>query len=207
MKTQKQLWEKLAHENPRYYINSDMGRAITEEEFVKSGIEDYNRHILDDDLLPKSGTFLEIGCGNGRMTEFIVWKYDEVIGTDISGEMIRLARERMSNVKNVKLFETDGESIPAPYESVDVAFSYLVFQHIKDRDMIRRNFEEVYRVLKPGGIFKVLMRTDKQETMKAWWSGVHYTSETARDIYYPIGFDMVKLEQVKTYAMWLWLKK
>ena len=202
----KQLWEKLARENSRYYINSDKGRGITEEEFNQSGIEDYNRLILNDPLLPKGGTFLEIGCGTGRMTQFIRLGYTMVYGTDISGEMIRQGRERLQGM-NVILAETDGKTIPIPLSSIDVAFSYLVFQHMKDRNMVKKNFKEVHRVLKRGGIFKVLLRADPQNTLKPWWAGVDYDEESAKNLYSPLGFHLIKSEKVKTYGLWLWLVK
>ena len=37
----KKLWDKLAKKNSKYFINSDYGREITEEQFSKSGREDY----------------------------------------------------------------------------------------------------------------------------------------------------------------------
>ena len=203
---QKLLWEKLARRNARYYINSDKGKGITEDEFNQSGIEDYNRLILDDPLLPKGGMFLEIGCGNGRMTQFIRLVYKRVYGTDIAGEMIAQGHERMAEM-NVTLAETDGESIPFGSNFFDVVFSYLVFQHFKTRQMVENNFEEVSRVLKKGGIFKVLLRADEQKDLEPWWAGVHYNEETATQLSTEHGFIVVKLEHVKTYGLWLWLKK
>lgn len=207
MNAQKDLWEKLAKENARYYINSDQGRGISEGEFQASGKDTFIKYIFEDPIFTKFGSIVDLGCGSGRLTEFMAWKFREVIGTDISGEMIAQGKERLKNYKNVRLYETDGESIPIPDESVEYVFSYLVFQHMKTREMVKKNFLEAYRVLQPQGIFKVLLRTDEQQSMDAWWSGVHYTEQTAKDLYGSVGFNLIKLEQVKTYAMWLWLQK
>ena len=208
---QKHLWDTLARTDARYFINSDFGKKITEREFIKSGMADYNRLIRDDKLLPKGGTILEIGCGTGRMTAFMKFHYKKVIGTDISKEMIRQGNERLyldaGNMPEVTLYETDGETLPVPDNSVNVVFSYLVFQHIKDRIMVVRNFEEAYRVLVSGGIFKVRLRTDDIKDMNRWWAGVNYSPETAKYLYSPLGFHLVKLEMVEHYGMWLWLKK
>ncbi len=207
---QKQLWEKLAHENSRYYINSDKGRGITEEEFRESGKRDYIKFVFDDPLFKKDAwlkNFVEIGCGTGRMTEFMTWQFGKVYGLDISGEMIRQAKERLKNCINVELIETDGETIPLSDNSMDYVFSYLVFQHMKTREMVEKNFAEAYRVLKPGGIFKVRLRTDENPNLEKWWAGVNYNEQSINELSQRIGFTVIKLEYVENYGVWVWLRK
>jgi len=199
---EKALWNKLATKNSRYYIDSGKGKGITEYDFKISGKEDYYRFILHDELIRSTGKCLEIGCGTGRMTEFIARDFMKVIGVDISGEMIRQGKDRLEHLDNVELIETDGELIPLPDESVDFAFSYLVFQHMKSMDIVKSNFKEVYRVLKKGCIFKVRVRFDKVK-MDDWWSGVTYEDGLAEKI----GFRVLKTEKVKNYGLWLWLQK
>ena len=195
---QKALWNKLAKENARYYINSDYGKGIDEEKFRQSGEDDYLKYVRNEWAFSKQ-PLLEIGCGNGRMTEFMRIDY-QVLGIDISGEMIRQARER---VDCVYFAVSNGMIIPFDDNSIGSAFSYLVFQHMKTREMVESNFREVYRVLKPGGIFKVRVRTDKIDNMNKWWAGV------ACDETYPlsIGFHLIKKEPVENYGLWLWLEK
>ena len=209
--SQKQLWDKLAKENSRYYINSDYGRSIDEEKFRESGERDYMTYMVGDGLLMskfdlKECTLLEIGCGTGRMTEFMAQDFSLVIGTDISGRMIREAMERLEGLVNVELLETDGDSLPLPDDFVDIAFSYLVFQHMKDREMVENNFKEVYRVLRKKGVFKVLIRSDKVDVNK-WWGGVDYTEQTMGKLIREIGFDLSKIEKRDEFGFWLWLEK
>jgi ubiquinone/menaquinone biosynthesis C-methylase UbiE len=209
----KKLWDKLAKKNSKYYINSDYGKGITEEQFMESGRYDYLKYILEDPLIMdrfimNETTLLEIGCGIGRMTEFMAKDFKKVIGVDISGEMIRLAKERFKRLNyEAELLETDGESIPIKDESVDLAFSYLVFQHMKSKEMVENNFKEVYRVLKPRGLFKVRLRTDKLKSLDIWWAGVWYSEEDIQKLYSKIHFDLLKFEYVGNYGIWLWLRK
>jgi len=207
----KNLWNKLAKENSLYYINSDKGRGITEKEFKESGFNDYMFHIASDLLIgerfrPYQSTILDLGCGVGRITEFMSFDFKEVIGIDISGVMIRKAKKRLKKFTSVKFIETDGESIPLPDNSIDLVFSYLVFQHIKDREMVEKNFEEVYRALKPKGLFKVRIRSDKVDLNK-WWGGVEYTEQSIGLLIKKIGFKLLKTEPVEDYGFWLWLEK
>jgi ubiquinone/menaquinone biosynthesis C-methylase UbiE len=211
MNKQKQLWDKLAEENSRYYINSDYGHGITEDKFRESGESDYKKYILEDTLITKrfnlkECTLLEIGCGTGRMTEFMANDFMLVVGTDVSGKMITEAAGRLEGLFNVELMETDGQSIPLPDDFVDIVFSYLVFQHIKDRDVVEDNFKEIYRVLRKGGVFKVLIRSDKVDLNK-WWGGVEYTEQSIGFLIKKIGFDLLKTEPRDEFGFWLWLKK
>jgi ubiquinone/menaquinone biosynthesis C-methylase UbiE len=207
MNNQKTLWERLAKENSKYYINSDKGRKITDEEFRKSGEVDYKRLILDDPMIDSRESILDIGCGTGRMTEFMAKDFKQVIGVDISGEMIKQGKERLKGINNIQLFETDGNTFPLLDNSIDIAFSYIVLQHIKTHEMVLNNFREVFRVLKQWGLFKVLVRADRPDNMEAWWNGVSYDEDTIGGLCVSTGFSLIKLEPVKSYAFWLWMEK
>ena len=202
----KKLWEKLAKENSMYYINSDYGKGISGEEFERSGYEDYKRLILDDSLITSRDTILDLGCGIGRMTKYMADDFEMVIGTDISNTMIEFGKERLAHKDNVSLVETDGYDFSLPDSSINVVFSYIVFQHFKERKMIKSNFQEVYRLLKKGGIFKVRIRTDKVD-LNRWWGGVEYTEQSIGKLIKKIGFEILRTEPVKDYGLWLWLKK
>lgn len=204
---QKNLWENLAQKNSRYYINSDFGHKITEDQFKKSGFESYKIFILNDPLIVKNTTILDFGCGTGRITEFMSNDFKKVYGVDISKTMIATALERLANLKNIYLREIDGIHVPLPDNSIQNVFSYLVFQHIKERTMVEDLFDEIHRILMPNGIFKVLMRSDKQTDMNNWWSGVEYDQEKAKGLAIKSGFNPLKVEPIDKHAYWLWLKK
>lgn len=202
MNKQKDLWNKLAQSNSKYYINSNKGKGITEQEFWESGEQEFRTHIWNDDLLKPCQTMLDIGCGIGRITQFMRTMANLVIGTDISGEMIKQAKKRFPDITFI---ETDGYTLPLEDNSVDVAFSYLVFQHMKDREMVESNLKEVQRILKPTGIFKVRIRTDYVKHMSHWWAGVNYSEAEIRRICEDMGYTVVKAEPVSFYGLWLWL--
>jgi ubiquinone/menaquinone biosynthesis C-methylase UbiE len=121
--------------------------------------------------------------------------------------MIKQGKERLKGIDNIQLFETDGNTFPLPDNSVDIAFSYIVFQHIKTHEIVLNNFKEVYRVLKQWGLFKVLVRADRPDNMDAWWNGVSYDEDAIGGLCVSSGFNLLKLEYVKNYAIWLWMEK
>jgi len=211
MRNQKELWEKLAKKNSKYYINSDHGKGITEEQFVKSGLYDAHRFITTDHLIKQGGSFLEIGCGIGRLLYSLPSFFKKIVGIDISGEMIKQAKENYKELDILEYFEfieTDGYLIPLEDDSMDIVFSYIVFQHFKTKEMFESNFKEAFRVLKSDGMFKVRIRIDNvDEKMDSWWAGVSYTEEEVTELANNCGFKVIKTEQVKDYGLWLWLKK
>ncbi len=207
MINQKKLWENLAQKNSRYYINSDFGHKITEDQFKQSGLESYKKLILNDPLIIKGTTILDFGCGTGRITEFMSKDFKKVYGVDISKTMIATALERLASLENIYLCEIDGIHVPLPDDSTQNVFSYLVFQHIKERAMVEDLFDEIHRILMPNGIFKVLMRSDKQKDMNKWWSGVDYDPDTIKKVYKLLGFKLKKYEMIDKYGYWLWLEK
>ena len=86
--------------------------------------------------------------------------FDDVHGIDVSPEMIAQSRTYLGGLPNVTTEVGDGGSL-SPYRdgSFDFVFSYQVFQHIPDPDVIRRYVVEAGRVLRPGGVFKFLVKT------------------------------------------------
>lgn len=98
----KREWNERASENSKWYINT-VRMDQSEEEFDTTGQNEINTLILPELVLmtdgrdPKELKFLEIGCGIGRMTKHLAKLFGEVHSTDVSGEMIRQARERLGN--------------------------------------------------------------------------------------------------------------
>jgi ubiquinone/menaquinone biosynthesis C-methylase UbiE len=211
----KNLWNQLAKKNWKFYIYTDKGKDISEGDFILSGEEDYQRLILEDLIITahfphkENLTALEIGCGAGRILRPMARDFGSVIGIDVSGEMIMHARDRV----DADLYETDGEHIPLEDSSVDFIFSYLVFQYIKSYVVVENNFKEVARILKPGGVFKVLMRTDLKRDKVwhdrhfQWWEGVPYKQHMIEHLVKRFHFKLLKEEILDKERTWLWVEK
>lgn len=93
-------------------------------------------------------TCLEIGCGTGKNTEWLITRADRVIAADFSAEMLALARTKIRS-DAVQFVEAD---INKPWNFVDakyelVTFS-LVLEHIDDLDHV---FREAAGALATGG--------------------------------------------------------
>ena len=103
--------------------------------------------------LAEGETVLDLGSGAGFdcfLAANKVGKMGKVIGVDMTLEMIDKAREnaRKSGYQNVEFRLGEIENIPAADNSVDAVISNCVINLSPDK---RRVFQEVCRVLKPGG--------------------------------------------------------
>jgi SAM-dependent methyltransferase len=96
---------------------------------------------------------LELGAGSGRVTAALAPMAGELVGVDISPELVRLARPRLAGWPHARLVLADMLLLPfrAPFELIvaaDDPFSHLV--EAADRD---RALAMVARHLAPGGRF------------------------------------------------------
>lgn len=93
---------------------------------------------------------LDLGCGFGW---FARWARQQgaasVTAIDVSANMLARAAE-MTNDPAITYLRADLETLDAPAESFDLAFSSLTFHYIAG---LERVFAIVYRALVPGGTF------------------------------------------------------
>jgi len=102
-------------------------------------------------------TVLDLGCAAGIdsfLARAAVGAGGQVIGLDITPELVARATylAEMQGFNNVRFHCADVENLPLPAASVDVIISNGVFSLLPHR---RRVFQEMHRVLRPGGRFCV----------------------------------------------------
>jgi SAM-dependent methyltransferase len=149
-------WLWWGKNDPLYGVASWDGRQRggscqwTDEEFYALGDDwiDFKEHWQRYGL-PR-GTILELGCGAGRITNRLSTDFDQVIAVDVSDDMLAYAKKRIHN-NNVEYVVYDGNKLPVDASSVDAVFSCHVFQHFPNNISQKEMFNEVYRILKPGG--------------------------------------------------------
>lgn len=98
-------------------------------------------------------TVLDIGCGAGMdllLAARRVGPSGKAIGVDMTEAMVERARAsaRSANLAQVEVRQGDATSLPVEDSSVDVVTTNGVINLVPEK---QRAFEEIRRVLKPGG--------------------------------------------------------
>lgn len=95
---------------------------------------------------------LDVGCGTGSATVVAATKAKEVVGIDLSPDMIELAEEKVlkKGIPNTSLFATSVEDY-APDGPFDKVISSFMIPHVKPH--LRPSiYSCMYNFLKPGGL-------------------------------------------------------
>ncbi len=199
--------ERAAKDAERYVYTRDS--SADEADFQESGRVNYNQLVRPflpvflDGRPAKTCRVVEIGCGVGRMTRWFAEEFLEVHGVDISAEMIEEARARLRDYPNVVLHVGSGMDLRGlPDRHFDLAFSYIVFQHIPSRTVIENYVRETARVLKPGGIFKFQLNgyscSDAPQREKGTWLGESFSFTEAAKMLTGAGFSPLAAEGAGT---------
>lgn len=107
-------------------------------------VAEYGRALLDI-LDPRPGDdILDLGCGDGRLTQEIVTRGAKVLGLDSSAEQVRAARD-------MGLEAQIGRGEALSFDTCfDGVFSNAALHWMKDAEAVLAG---VYRALRPGGRF------------------------------------------------------
>jgi ubiquinone/menaquinone biosynthesis C-methylase UbiE len=155
----KKEWDQRALKNAYHFV-STFREEWDDESFYRWG-EVQTQAVIDkffEDLKidPSDLVVLEIGCGAGRMSRALASRFKLVYAYDVSDRYIQIAKKKNSHLQNVVFRSNDGLSFPEiADESIDFCFSGWTMQHMPTKEVVIRNIEEVSRVLKNGGLYKI----------------------------------------------------
>jgi ubiquinone/menaquinone biosynthesis C-methylase UbiE len=100
------------------------------------------------DIRPETRV-LDLCCGSGQATRLLVGRSHHVIGLDASPLSIQRA---VRNVPQAEFVQGWAESMPFVDEQFDLVHTSVAL-HEMEPDQLQRILQDVYRVLKPGGMF------------------------------------------------------
>jgi SAM-dependent methyltransferase len=99
-------------------------------------------------FLRRDSTFLEVGSGDCALSCALAPLTAKVYAVDVSEEIT----DGVELPGNVEVRISDGVSIPVPDQSVDVAFSNALMEHLHPEDAWEQ-LQNVCRSLRPGGVY------------------------------------------------------
>jgi ubiquinone/menaquinone biosynthesis C-methylase UbiE len=129
-------WSKFAdgYEEGVDYI---VGKSI-QQKIIESLSEEHNL-----------GDVVEFGCGTGYFTKAIAKNAKHVIATDLSNEMLEVARKKLKEFQNITIQKADCENIAFQPGKFDTVLMANVIHYIKNPKSVLR---ECGRILKAKGL-------------------------------------------------------
>jgi len=102
------------------------------------------------------GELIEFGCGAGFFTKDIAANASHVMTTDLSDEMLAIARTQLKDLQNVTVEKADCEKTDFPDGKFSSVFMANLVHVIENPSI---TLQESYRILKDGGLLLVISYT------------------------------------------------
>jgi len=143
---------------PAYFIYETFGLAyeqyyMVSEETAKWLISYFKKHIKLHNI-----SILDWGCGPGRIIRHIPLLLDKschCYGSDYNAKYIQWCSNNIPEVT----FKPNSLEPPLPFEdhTFDIVYGISIFTHLSEK-MYYAWFDELFRVLKPGGILLLTLQ-------------------------------------------------
>ncbi len=118
----------------------------------------YVNEVIED--VAKLGTtFLEVGCGTGKATKALAEKGCDIIGLDISQDLIDIAKQNTSHLYNVAYIKSSFEDTLLSENSFDVITSAQAWHWVDPKVA----YKKANKLLKNDGYLAVLWKAQEYE--------------------------------------------
>jgi SAM-dependent methyltransferase len=150
--------------------------------------------LLENFLSPDT-VFSEIGAGSCRLSIEIAKQVKKAIALDVSSEV----GQQTDTPDNFEFVVTDGITIPVPNDSITIAFSHQLMEHLHPEDALEQ-LQNIYAAIAPGGSYicvtpnRLSGSHDTSQFFDNVVSGWHlkeYTLSELYDLFRQVGFTKV----------------
>ena len=166
-----------------------------------AGLSDWGCRFLGEEIPDQ---VLDIGCGGGANVKRFLNRYAQahVTGLDYSAVSVESARKRNRaavQAGRCKILQADVSKLNLPENQYDLA---TAFETVYFWRSIQQSFENVLRVLKPGGRFLIVNESTGTDPAAVKFAKIIdgmilYTPERLKELLEAAGFADVKIHQVK----------
>lgn len=119
-------------------------------------------------LVKLKNRLVDIGAGFGRLTPVYAPHFKKSFLIDPSEKLLHLAKKNLAAYRRLRFRQGRAAHLPLAAESVDAALMIRVAHHLPS---LKSVFQEVHRVLKPGGffIFEFANKVHLKSLLKSLW--------------------------------------
>jgi SAM-dependent methyltransferase len=163
-------WDEIAAQGLPAVRDAMLAGFRSERAFDESGRVDA-RHLLLP-FFSRSDRVLDVGCGIARLLKWVAPNCREAIGLDVSAGLLRIARERLAGLSNVRVAKLPRSlAFPIATGTIGFAYYYHVSLHV-DREDNLRILQELRRCLRPRGRalvqFSLIEHPDLRDDLACW---------------------------------------
>lgn len=109
--------------------------------------------ILSESAIAADSRVLEVGAGNGFLTEAVAARARKVYAVELQEGMVRKLRKRIARFGDrIVIVQGDIATCDIGNEAVDVCLMYYSFHEVKDKAAAAGN---ISRFVRPGGILSI----------------------------------------------------
>jgi SAM-dependent methyltransferase len=137
------------------YIGSETLATEYDRHFRDNELFEYDKQLLEE-ILPRPGRMLDLGCGTGRHLEHFASLGWSPVGVDLSEPMLREAAAKLRAAGlEAELYRADILDLSfLPPNSFDAAICmFSTLGMIQEPEMRQRAVCQAVRCLRPGGVF------------------------------------------------------
>ena len=137
-----------------YAVGDTLAGQLAAQARTRYALEPYIRPFALFDGHDKR--VLEVGVGMGAdHAEWAKSRPARLVGVDLTAAGIELTRQRLLLMGlSSELLTADAEKLPFPDDTFDIVYSWGVLHYTPDTE---RAVSEVYRVLRPGGVARIMV--------------------------------------------------
>jgi len=122
------------------------------------GEDGFKKRLIEQDNPQPGERILDLGCGTGTLTIMLQRRQPaaEVVGLDGDSRVLDIAQKKADRigVASIRWDKGLADELPYPDESFDTVITSMMLHHLTLAEKLGA-FQEVYRVLKPGGSFHI----------------------------------------------------
>ena len=138
--------KKLIHQIKEHLKQSYSAIAHEFDQTRKEPWEEFHHFLA---YTKHGGNILDLGCGNGRMYDFLKQKEVNYLGVDNNSNLLECAR---NNFPEARFQLDDMSDMHFPQEAFDNVFCIAAFHHIPGKKIRKEVIQSIHGSLKTDGI-------------------------------------------------------
>jgi ubiquinone/menaquinone biosynthesis C-methylase UbiE len=141
----------MAQDKEEKYWSKFASTFEHDQEWVvgKTAVQTLIKRLLQEDDL---GEVIEFGCGTGTFTIAVAKNAKHIIATDLSDEMLEIARTKLEELKNVTVEKANCKNTSFPSERFDTVFMANLIHVIENP---HEALQESHRILRNQGVLLI----------------------------------------------------